>query len=225
MVRALPCRCTQSSGGNRRGSAVRQHCSSAGLRCCEACAILARSTSKDARHGIVPDRSGRPCRVYSDTKITLTIKLFTEFHSTIAQVVGRIERRRFRMKMALKLSSVAQTGTERVDLPDRPRHADGRAFPAVLDASTAGRGTTRQRLPTGTGQASGRAAGGVPGQRWLLRPYRRVLRPPWGVVVVRPQREVRPPLPLPRLEIRLYRSMHRSTFGAGRKRLCQEDQA
>ena len=37
--------------------------------------------------------------------------------------------------------------------------------------------------------------------------------------------EVRPPLPLPRLEIRLYRSMHRSTFGAGRKRLCQEDQA
>ena len=58
-----------------------------------------------------------------------------------------------------------------------------------------------------------------------LRADRRVLRPSRRLAVVRPQRGERPALPLPRLEIRPHRPVHRRAVGAVRKRLLPEDQA
>ena len=61
--------------------------------------------------------------------------------------------------------------------------------------------------------------------RRSLRPDRRVLRPSRRVAVVRPQRGVRPALPLSRLEIRRDRPVRRGPVRAERKRLRQQDQA
>ena len=58
-----------------------------------------------------------------------------------------------------------------------------------------------------------------------LWPDRRVLRPSRRLAVVRPQRGERPALPLPWLEIRHDRPMHRRALGARRIRLLPEDQA
>src|SRR5580704_2048845 len=83
-------------------------------------------------------------------------------------------------------STDAQKRTKRIIDPDRPRHADGPAFPLLLDAGAAGRGTAGGRMPAGAGQDHVRAAPGVPRFERQIRPDRRILRPSRRLAVVRP---------------------------------------
>ena len=87
------------------------------------------------------------------------------------------------------------------------------------------RGAAGARLPAGARQAAVRAPDRLPRHRRHARPDRRVLRPSRRVAVVRPQRGVRPALPLSRLEVRRDRPVRRGALRAGRVRLRQEDQA
>src|SRR3954449_3417674 len=80
-------------------------------------------------------------------------------------------------------------------------------------------------MPAGAGEDLVRAVARLPRHAGPIRPDRRILRPPWRVALVRPQRRKRPALPLPRLEIQHRRPMHRSSLGGGGKRLLPEDQA
>ena len=106
-----------------------------------------------------------------------------------------------------------------------PGTLDGQAVAPLLGAVPAGRGTARAGLPAGQGQADGRAPDRLPRQQGPRRPDRRVLRPPRRLAVVRRERGLRHPLPLPRLEIRHHRAMRRSAVGAGGVGLPQEHQA
>src|SRR3984957_535366 len=83
-------------------------------------------------------------------------------------------------------STDAQKRTERTFDPDRPRHADGPAFPLLLDAGAPCRGTAAGRMPAGAGQDHVRTAPGVPRLQRQIRPDRRVLRPSRRLAVVRP---------------------------------------
>ena len=85
-------------------------------------------------------------------------------------------------------------------------------------------GNPRAGLPAGQGQADGRDADRLPRQQGPRRPDRRILRPSRRLAVVRRERRLRHPLPLPRLEIRHHRAMHRSAVGAGGVGLPQEHQ-
>src|ERR1700729_1422221 len=74
-------------------------------------------------------------------------------------------------------STDAQKRTERIIDPDRPWHADGAAFPLLLDAGAPRRGAAGGRMPAGAGQDHVRAALGVPRLQRQIRPDRRILRP------------------------------------------------
>src|SRR5262245_11221799 len=80
-------------------------------------------------------------------------------------------------------------------------------------------------MPAGPGEAPVGAAARMARQPGALFADRRILRASRRLALVRPQRGERAALPLSRLEIRPYRPMYRSAFGAGGKRLLQEDQA
>ncbi len=73
----------------------------------------------------------------------------------------------------------------------------------------------------GAGEAAVGAPARLPGQRGPLRPDRRVLRAPRRLAVVRPQRGVRPALPVPRLEVRRHRPVRRGALGAGQQQLLR----
>src|SRR6266571_5378037 len=112
-------------------------------------------------------------------------------------------------------SGHAQKRTKRSADSNRPGHADGPDVPQLLDSGAAGGRSARERLPAGAGQAAVGAPGGLPRHRRPLRADGRVLRASRGLAVVRPQRGMRAPLRLSRLEIRRHRAVHGSHVRAG----------
>src|ERR1043165_3574643 len=80
-------------------------------------------------------------------------------------------------------------------------------------------------MPAGANQASVGAPLGLARYSGSLGADRRVLRSPRGVAVVRAERAQWAALPLPRLEIRPHRPVHRGAVGAVGKRLLPQDQA
>ncbi len=121
--------------------------------------------------------------------------------------------------------SDAEEGTERLPDADGPWHAHGRPVPLLLDARAPQRGAAGARLRARARQAARRTPRGVPRFGGQARPHRRVLRPPRRIAVVRPQRGMRPALPLSRLEVRHDRPVRGSALGAQGIGLRPEDQA
>src|SRR5712692_5517251 len=80
-------------------------------------------------------------------------------------------------------------------------------------------------MPTGAGPDPLRAPARLPRHRREIWPDRRVLRPPWRLALVRPQRGIRAALLLSRLEIRRDRPVRRCSLRAEGERLLPEDQA
>ena len=144
----------------------------------------------------------------------------TAHRGNLHAVTGRGDELR-RWRKPEKHARSAQGRAEQVHHRDRPRHADGRAVPALLDSRHARRGTAGERMPAGARQDPVRAAAGLARHARPARADRRVLRPSRRLALVRPQRAGRVALPLPRLEIRPHRPVHRGALGAGRERLLQ----
>src|SRR5687768_8984955 len=80
-------------------------------------------------------------------------------------------------------------------------------------------------MPAGAGEAALGTPARLPRYARPLRADRRVLRASRRVAVVRAERGMRHPLPVPRLEIRRERRVPGGPLGAGGERLPQEDQA
>ena len=114
---------------------------------------------------------------------------------------------------------------KRVPHPHRAGHADGRSAPALLDSGAARAGGRGAGWSAGARQAAVGAAARVSRQPRTRGRDRRILRPPRGLALVRPQRGGRAALRLSRLEIRHHRTMRGGALGASRERLLQEDQA
>src|SRR5712692_1121671 len=103
---------------------------------------------------------------------------------------------------------------ERDSHPDRARHSDGAALPALLAAGAARRRAAGARLPAGAREAALRATDRVSRHAEPPRPGRRVLRAPRRLALVRPQRGKRAALLLSRLEVRRHRPVRRDPLGA-----------
>jgi len=119
----------------------------------------------------------------------------------------------------------AQARTERSADPHRPRHAHGPAVPQLLDPGAPPRGAAGERLPAGPREAPFRAPDCLPRHERASGPDGRVLRPSRRVALVRPERRLRPALPLSRLEVRRHRPVRRYAVGAGAVELREEGEA
>ena len=103
----------------------------------------------------------------------------------------------------------AQRGGQQAADGERRRHADGRAAAPVLAAGAAVGGAARARRGAQEDHRHGRGAAGLPRHQRPGRHHRSALPAPRRQSLARPQRGVRHPLRLPRLEVRRRRALRR----------------
>ena len=108
-------------------------------------------------------------------------------------------------------------------MPGRPRHADGRAPAALLDAGPALERAAGERLRAGEGAPARRGPDRVSRHAGRGRAARGELLAPRRLAVLRRQRGVRAPLLVPRLEIRRHRALRRHAERAGGEHLQGQD--
>src|SRR5579863_4242978 len=118
----------------------------------------------------------------------------------------------------------ADGSRKRIAVPGRRRCPDGPPDAASLGAGASVRAGRKAKRRAGKGAVVWREARGLSRQRRQARPARRVLSAPQGLARLRPQRGMRPALPLPRLEIRYRRNRRRHAVGAESKRAAREGQ-
>src|SRR6185437_9455241 len=181
--------------------------------------------------GATSSAAQRSSRVAAEPSCSLIRLLILDALETIwreplsSMVHTAVKRAYCARRKRIEVSFDAAQRTKRSRHPDRPRHARRRILPQLLDSGSARRGTPRERVPARSRQASLRAADRLARQRRPPGPHGRVLRAPRRLALVRPQRGGRAALPVPWLEIRPHRPVHRRAGGAGRERLLQAHQA